>query len=61
MPVTRGLRFANSRAIYQKTKDAIQAGLLKANEVMAMIKKGHMKTTNRDDRSPEELFYALVA
>jgi transposase-like protein len=30
-------------------------------EVMAMIKKGQMKTTKGDDRSPAELFYALAA
>ncbi len=30
-------------------------------ELMAMIKKGQMKTTKGDDRSPAELFYALAA
>ena len=30
-------------------------------EVMAMIKKGQMKTTAGDDRSPAELFYALAS
>ena len=30
-------------------------------EVMAMIKKGQMKTTKGDDRSPAELFYSLAA
>ena len=30
-------------------------------EVMAMIKKGQMKTTKGDNRSPAELFYAIAA
>ena len=30
-------------------------------ELMSMIKKGQMKTTKGDNRSPAELFYALAA
>ncbi len=30
-------------------------------ELMAMLRKGQMKTTRGDNRSPAELFYALVA
>jgi len=30
-------------------------------ELMAMIKKGQMRTTAGDARSPAELFYALAA
>ncbi len=30
-------------------------------ELMAMIKKGQMKTTKGDDQSPAELFCALAA
>ena len=30
-------------------------------ELMAMIKKGQMKTTKGDNRSPAELFYSLAA
>ncbi len=30
-------------------------------EVMAMIKKGQMKTAKGDDWSPAELFYSLAA
>jgi hypothetical protein len=30
-------------------------------EVMAMIKKGQMKTSVRDKQSPAEMFFALAA
>ncbi len=30
-------------------------------ELMAMLRKGQMKTTKGDSRSPSELFYALAA
>ncbi len=43
-----------------KNFDAAQKTLA-GIELMAMIKKGQMKTTKGDDRSPAELFYALAA
>jgi putative transposase len=43
-----------------KSFDAAQKTLA-GIELMAMIKKGQMKTPKGDDRSPAELFYALAA
>ena len=43
-----------------KNFDAAQKTLA-GIELMAMIKKGQMKTAKGDDRSPAELFYALAA
>ena len=44
----------------KKLRNAAQKTLA-GIEVMAIIKKGQVKTTQGDDRSPAQLFYALAA
>jgi len=53
-------RYPSERFPYGQTTHAAQRTLADI-EVMAMIKKGQMKTSVRGKQSPAEMFYALAA